>query len=126
MTTPLILIWMGAPAVKNMSDACFSAISLKSGVTNMVAYLLSVGCAAPMPTRGGVPVHRMPPRPCERPAILPTPGARGKCKCNSGIGRPSAALVAPQQLVDAGLGARPRVHLLHDHGAVEAALAVVG
>src|SRR5215468_5819832 len=35
ITTPLILIWIGAPAVKNMSEACLSAISLKSGVTNM-------------------------------------------------------------------------------------------
>jgi hypothetical protein len=35
MTVPLILIWIGAPAVKNMSDACFSAINLNNGVTNI-------------------------------------------------------------------------------------------
>jgi hypothetical protein len=29
------LIWIGAPAVKNMSDACFSAINLNKGSINM-------------------------------------------------------------------------------------------
>jgi hypothetical protein len=35
----LILIWIGAPTVKNMSEACLSDISLNSGVTNMTVSL---------------------------------------------------------------------------------------
>src|SRR5262245_22876238 len=101
ITRPLILIWIGAPAVKNMSEACFSAISLNSGVTNMVA----------PPGRGG-PLYRLSirlfwhfPAPVQRAS-----GARMS--------------VAAQQLVDAGLGAGLGVHLLDDDRAIEAAAAV--
>src|SRR5687767_7825667 len=85
MTTPLILIWIGAPAVKNMSEACFSDISLKSGVTNMTVPPVSIFGSF--------------------------------CHPDS---------IAAQQFVDARLGAGLCVHLLDDHGAIEAAPAVVG
>ena len=43
ITVPLILIWIGAPAVKNMSEACLSAISLNSGVDEHGGFLVCCG-----------------------------------------------------------------------------------
>src|ERR1700754_810511 len=87
-TSPLILICTGEPAVKKMSEACVSAINLKSDLTNMASPSVCL------------------------PDIVPRLARRGE------------ALIAAQELVDAGLGASLGVYLLHDHRAIEVVLAV--
>src|SRR5262245_40579909 len=122
-----------------MSDACLSAINLKSGVTNMAGYLLSgvhwialpenrkTLFAAGSPCCEGANETRLPGpiMPAMRvfcqvlvqvqsaarvTAFLPVPGER--------------ASIAAQELVDAGLGPGLRVHLFDDDSAIKAATAV--